>query len=142
MEDLARDCGVLIPVIVPFASSAFGAFVGVFLGAYMSNRPRRVISLSGRIWETEGFNSAFSWSVTKESVPDYFEKVHQAAWIHFTRDKCLSYHEILDWVKKGAPGPNGEKSINLSSRITQRRASRAAQALTGFVFDQGEIQKH
>ena len=90
----------------------------------------------------EGFNSAHDWHVAEKPVPDYFEKVYQAAWVHFGKGKCLSYQEILDWVEDGALGPDGKQTIDKASRNTREMASRAAQALTGFVFDRGQIQSH
>ena len=133
---------IWIRAVIPLASSALGAAVGVFLGIHLSSRPRRVVSLVENTWVAEGWNSEFDWLVTDKPVPVHFEKVHQAAWTRFGKEKSLPYDQILNWVKKGAPGPDGKRTINRSSTKNEEAASRAAQALTGFVFQRGEIKKH
>ena len=142
MEESASAFEVVMTLaVIPLASSAVGAAFGVFFGIHLSKRPRRVVSLSKDVWVDEGMNLACDWQVAHEPVPDHFENVYQAAWARFGKDRRLSYGEILDWVRAGAPGPDGKRTIHANSTRTKEAASRAALALTKFVFCRGEVKK-
>ncbi|MYD46462.1 MAG: hypothetical protein F4W92_08930 [Gammaproteobacteria bacterium] len=127
----------IVNALVPSSFGFVGAIIGAICGAYLTyrlaNRPSRVLSsLKGEELDfVTGFNKESSFVVAgNQTVRDY-DKIHDAALAQWNNN-VISYPQILDWLRQGAPGPNGKRTIDKRS---SSKPESTATRLVGYVFE-------
>lgn len=72
--------------------------------------------LEGESRETQkGMNSVRDWTVAEHSKVEHFHWIHQAALAKWGSRKNVSFEDIEKWVRDGAPGPDGQRTIAMKS---------------------------